>query len=860
MTTPVEKKGKLTIGEEPQQAQATSQLGIELNDAEREQCQQLLKSIERDVNCLSVEARSKKKKALESISKATVERKTPLPLPVQHAVFAELAKPLLKKYEDSVEKVRTLSVELISKFLISRPRPEVYLPYLIPVIVRRLGQKDIKEPSEELRLLMMKQLESVIGIAGKDLSVYIDEFTDILVRTIVDPFPEVKRMGCRCTALIAKAIPERFHMTSKRIVEPLLLTLGHQHSKVRNVCIRAIGATVTYGSADILEEVRIAMAQMTMDTNPTVRRSLYTVAGRWLCDYKDRYSYWHKLLPLLLTGETDEVEEISTLARESFIKAGRLYEKENEDKLKEKIEFGEYSEASPTPYGCVDIVQQNFSKIFPGLMKDLVDWSEMKRRQSSRLLETLLNYEGSHVTMHIRGVIDGLSQGVLDEEDDIAENCCESCRKIGSYVDVEAWSSVILPALKSEGATQRALCSNLIMLGMFVQSAPLDGLASHIQNFAETISHPSVCQSVERETQEEFIVAMNAFLDKFGSAVASQSQLFFNAIVYLLSTTHAKNDAVALLDKLAAAQDLEDKQVLFDRHTKKLLESLSPTADSWTKHRLEQRVFVTLLAHAGPVVGELLEIVIPIIQTNTHPDKDIEVRASFFALLGKLLTTAPETLNARDNAFHKFAAIVINEVIAPSLVWIAGEKASALRTAASSCLWTMFSSNLVAMEHLEQSMDKLLPLLVSLADDDVMQTRFLVMKTLQLLVPIYKPGFKSSYEGYDKLHSLIVPLNKRLNDSSDDIRVQTCRVWVEVFAMMKEAYNTSLYKAHIEASFSDLIIHLDDENETIRQFVFQALESAVGIDDEVLRATVLTKKSMQLHSKELCEKLIKQCS
>lgn len=44
------------------------------------------------------------------------------------------------------------------------------------------------------------------------------------------------------------------------------------------------------------------------------------IAGRWMLDLRDRYSYWHKILPILLSGETDEVEEVRDLARESFWK------------------------------------------------------------------------------------------------------------------------------------------------------------------------------------------------------------------------------------------------------------------------------------------------------------------------------------------------------------------------------------------------------------------------------------------------------------------------------------------------------------------------------------------------------------
>lgn len=46
----------------------------------------------------------------------------------------------------------------------------------------------------------------------------------------------------------------------------------------------------------------LLQAQKSMDHSPTVRRALYTAVGAWLVELKDRYSFWHKLLTLMLNG------------------------------------------------------------------------------------------------------------------------------------------------------------------------------------------------------------------------------------------------------------------------------------------------------------------------------------------------------------------------------------------------------------------------------------------------------------------------------------------------------------------------------------------------------------------------------
>ena len=77
-----------------------------------------------------------------------------------------------------------------------------------------------------------------------------------------------------------------------------------------------------------------------MDHAPTVRKALYQACGSWMVDLKDRYSFWHKLLTLMLNGANDEIPELQVLCTELFHAAGKKWEKENEDDLKDFLDFG----------------------------------------------------------------------------------------------------------------------------------------------------------------------------------------------------------------------------------------------------------------------------------------------------------------------------------------------------------------------------------------------------------------------------------------------------------------------------------------------------------------------------------------
>ncbi|CAI9611926.1 unnamed protein product, partial [Staurois parvus] len=92
----------------------------------------------------------------------------------------------------------------------------------------------------------------------------------IFQRTIVDPFPEVKKESCRCAANYARTIPEHFHMQSESLIKPLMQTISHQHSKVRVAVIQTTGAVIQYGNGKSVDDVLSHLAQRLFDDSPQV--------------------------------------------------------------------------------------------------------------------------------------------------------------------------------------------------------------------------------------------------------------------------------------------------------------------------------------------------------------------------------------------------------------------------------------------------------------------------------------------------------------------------------------------------------------------------------------------------------------
>lgn len=201
----------------------------------------VVQGLARHLNTLGEENKLSRRKALENIRKDTVARKPALDSTEIKPVLNELLKPLLKEFSDQAEKCRELSLDIIRNFYNRVEKPEEYLPYIVPVIVQRLGQPEITEPSEELRLLLVEFLNEILECSGKNIAVYLDDMIRILQRVIIDPYPDVKKVACKCTSVLAKTVPEQFHLQSESLIKPLLQIIAHQHSKVRATVVYTIG-------------------------------------------------------------------------------------------------------------------------------------------------------------------------------------------------------------------------------------------------------------------------------------------------------------------------------------------------------------------------------------------------------------------------------------------------------------------------------------------------------------------------------------------------------------------------------------------------------------------------------------------
>ncbi|RLN47464.1 hypothetical protein BBJ28_00004214 [Nothophytophthora sp. Chile5] len=199
--------------------------------------------------------------------------------------FAEMAKPLFKRFNDPVEKVREVCIRLATKCIADEEDLLRYLSYLMPAITTRINSQygydeenqvfsrdqflhdafkrgriyvaesqavrlKPEEPSEEIRLLLVGLVDAVLQNAferraSSILHAYVFDILLVLISGVHDDFHEINIASCRILAAVSNhmvSVMKHFSVAVVRTLMPLLL---HRLARVRVAAVETIRALVT---------------------------------------------------------------------------------------------------------------------------------------------------------------------------------------------------------------------------------------------------------------------------------------------------------------------------------------------------------------------------------------------------------------------------------------------------------------------------------------------------------------------------------------------------------------------------------------------------------------------------------------
>ncbi|XP_060757414.1 dynein axonemal assembly factor 5-like isoform X3 [Neoarius graeffei] len=666
---------------------------------------EIIRSLARQLNYLNGDEKSARKRALEDIQKETVEKA--LSSTVLQEVFACLLKSLLRCLSDPMERCREVAIQIIGNFIRCVSKPESSLPYIMPSLAQRLGGKEIVEPAEELRLSMVEVLSLIVEICGQHLAPYVDITIRILQKTITDPFPDVIKESCKCTIHFARSVPDHFSMQAEGLVKPLMQTISHQHSRVRMAIIEATGAVVLYGTVKTMDDVLSHVAQRLFDNSPQVRKAVTLVAGDWLLNFRDRYSYFHKLIPLLLSSLNDDFPEIKVLALELWRHVGTQWEKENEDDLKDKVDFfsptWQYSPGVDRPgLGCRELVVRNLSKLMPALSRDVRDWLVQTRLKTVQLLQVLLLHAEDHCTQHLQHLLTALYHACTDSEKDIRTKGLESARLLGVFVSPEVFIKLLLThVMNSSSCSCSSPWAPLMVLVAMLKGSTRKLLGPQLLQIGQILAHPDVCQESQQTVYIEQLLACVEVLLEVCEEDCGIISLPLLKVLVTVQCVATESKILTKAEKcvlcLCQVQSLSSVHELYRQHMAQLLQWLGESQTSWFAYSIQKTQLEIIALQSGPVVGEFLPELIPILQNCLLPSQDPEMRLHIFTMLSKLLLNSSNTLDSQG-MFCKYLKVFLQELLLPNLVWHAGHAAATVRTSAVSCLLAMLQGGTLSKE------------------------------------------------------------------------------------------------------------------------------------------------------------------
>ncbi|XP_047500820.1 dynein axonemal assembly factor 5-like [Penaeus chinensis] len=793
--------------------------------------------------------KAKRRKALEKYESIVFENGEGTEQEELTEIFNYSASILGTCLSDPSEINRINASNIILKYIELSVFTEEKLLVIIPVIHHRLATVPCPEESEDVRLLYINILTGLISMFQAKMIAFMNDIVNILKEAVLDPSPEVRKAACECVCCYARATKDKFHMQSESLVKPLVKALHHQRFKNRIACIKALGDILLYGESRSIQDLSGPLAQCMMDI-PQVRLVVVTVGGSLAMEMPDRYSYWQRIFPLLLSGLRDEDKDVKNKAESLWEDVGKKYEKENEEQLKEQIDFDAVPEHYPPTekrpgVGCRSLVQKSLYHMLPGLLTDMDDWQAGPRLQAAKLLTTLVVNAESGITQYVEKILEGLVLASSDKEADVVKQVVECSEYLGYFVPPATYLPLILPRLGGGQYGERPL----IVLSALARGTPAALLQESIAEIVEALANEDISHVTSQGHQSALLQVIHVLIEKCDPRDCSYS--FFSVLLYIASTSE-EQDTVSFaqeqLETLANKSGFDRVCTLYDLHLSAVLNTIHTTASSWNEQTPHFMIFLGLLELADQSLGRHLERVVGILCDCVPKKQDPFVSLKCLMKLHHLLKQEEHPLNS-NGELERFLPVIVSDILKPFLPWHAGSTAAALRTAAVSCLVSVCQVG-VASQKVSDEVKICLALIPALIEDDSEDTRHLSCEVVMNVVSSFPQLIDS-----ETLHTLANKLVKRFDDVSAVVRLKSARVLAALFKHLPENYNPSIQTARLRDLYESATVFLDDPDEILQGAVSDALEEMGKISPEILKE-VLEKDRPKFRNKHVCEKLI----
>lgn len=204
----------------------------------------------------------------------------------------------------------------------------------------------------------------------------------------------------------------------------------------------------------------------------TVREAFLRVVGDWMTTLPDRYDHESRLIPYLLSGLFDRMEEIRESCLEVCNEVGIMYEREKEKDFRKEKQMGVHPPWSrngqltnlplPEPFkerprlGCRHLVRSRLSVIIHPIIRELKDNLNLENKlRAAKLLLITMTFVEDYIISHLDQLLPVLIFGMQCHEggkleEQIQSTLIKVLELIGRYCPYTIFGPILEPILKQE--------------------------------------------------------------------------------------------------------------------------------------------------------------------------------------------------------------------------------------------------------------------------------------------------------------------------------------------------------------------------------------------------------------------------
>ncbi|KAH8246868.1 hypothetical protein KR032_002518 [Drosophila birchii] len=808
--------------------------------------------------------RRQKTKALEELRELLESTNENLSTEEIAASFDELYLHLLKSYDDRFESVRDNAVQAVNAFLKRLPPMDFHLLNVVSTLSERMGKAETVEPSEEIRLLYIGQLHLMIcqyakmGNVGVFRECY-PQVTKVLIKSIKDDYPLVQREGCATFVDLAKvADTQELRPFTEGLAVALYGMLNHKHAPARISAVEAIGRLSLHmdASADSMRRLFNEVSPLLMDTMPLVRREVGQMGILMLLEFLDRYSFFERILPLVLCCLKDDSPEVLSHIYPQWLKCGKLYYEENEAELSKQeisdlpVENYPKNVKRPT-VGCRGLVQRSL-RLLTLITRETSDWKDNVRLHSLKLLYQFVLHAESAMTAKFFEIYGDLAHVCIDPVAEVAAEAAKVSDLLGRLLMYEAWIDHGFDGLERNARESFMRCF------YYMFTAALGGTYEQLMKIAKLLRCTDYSHTLKPGFQVYIIKLLDTLLDKSLKINAGQEEL-----QELYENVYVSGIKVNALQH-SLSQDVSQGKLLIERIAQLEQISVGKLHERWFHLALldVENLDASLEDTAEPVM--LLDGLINICQLRATYMTDLikkvllvfehccdSAHVKVFSSLSMASLLWSETMGIEREQSTQILAEFVTQIVEPYLTWKAGSSAEAMRSLAMATLCALAQGAESEAVEVLPSLAKHMP---SLLEDRNVTTRHYAIKAV-----VY---FREM--SVEDLKPLAYATMQRMDDPSAGIRNLAALAVGKLKPKFKEdseessQHEKEVWEAFVKRAMDLLLLYHESPEKDIKAAVERTLKELVqshpaAWEERYQRALGMVQKKDQLS--ELYKKL-----